>query len=112
MLVCSFLFRWEMASMNYQLLSGNDFYRAAERGNSLLIDLRSSDDYIRWHMKGAINKNYDTIDEWSKQLDRSIPVLVYCSRGNVSILAARFLSARGFRVGSLIGGIENAGKWR
>lgn len=98
--------------MNYRLLSKNDFSRVAGWGNSILIDLRSASDYSRWHMPGAINRSYDTIDEWSKQLDRRAPILVYCSRGNISILAARFLAARGFRVGSLIGGIENGGKWR
>lgn len=91
--------------MRYQLLSKNEFQRAMSRGDALLIDLREPELYRRWHIAGAVNKSYDTIREWSAELDRKIPVLLYCSHGNESILAARYLGSRGFQVASLIGGV-------
>lgn len=91
--------------MQYQLLSKNEFQRAMSRGNSTLIDLRDPNSYRRWHLPGAINRSYDTIGQWSLELDRKTLILLYCSHGNESILAARYLSSRGFQVASLIGGV-------
>ncbi len=91
--------------MRYQLLSKEEFRRAMGHGRFVLIDLREPKDYRRWHMPGAVNKNVDDIEEWSVGLDHSMKILVYCSRGNESILAARYLGSRGFQVASLIGGV-------
>lgn len=91
--------------MRYQLLSKNEFRRALSRGRAVLIDLREPEDYRRWHMQGAVNRSYENIQEWSAQMDHAVPVLVYCSHGNESILAARYLGSRGFQVASLIGGV-------
>lgn len=97
--------------MRYQLLSKDEFRRALGRGGVMLIDLREPEAYRRWHMQGAVNKSYDDIREWSVHLDHAIPILLYCSHGNESILAARYLGSRGFRVASLIGGVgERRGK--
>lgn len=93
--------------MRYQLLSKNEFTLAMNRGDVLLIDLRDPQSYRRWHMHGAVNKSYDDISEWSETLDHKTRILLYCSHGNESILAARYLGSRGFQVASLIGGVEN-----
>lgn len=91
--------------MRYQLLSKDEFRRAIGRGRTILIDLRSPGDYRRWHIAGAVNKSLERIEEWSAGLDRSMRIFVYCSHGNESILAARYLGSRGFQVASLIGGV-------
>lgn len=93
--------------MRYQLLSKNEFTLAMNRGDVLLIDLRDPQSYRQWHMHGAVNKSYDDISEWSETLDHKTRILLYCSHGNESILAARYLGNRGFQVASLIGGVEN-----
>lgn len=91
--------------MRYQLLSKNEFQQAMRRENTMVIDLREPEVYQRWHLPGAVNKSYDEIREWSSKLDRNTRILVYCSHGNESILAARYLGSHGFWVGSLIGGV-------
>lgn len=93
--------------MRYQLLSKNEFLHAMGQRNTLLIDLREPDSYRRWHLAGAVNKSYDKISEWSAELDHQTRILLYCSHGNESILAARYLGSRGFQVASLIGGVGN-----
>lgn len=75
------------------------------RRNVRIIDLREPADYRRWHIEGAENRSYDHIHEWAPGLDRQIPVLLYCTHGNESILAARYLGSRGYEVASLIGGV-------
>ena len=91
--------------MRYQLLSRDEFRRAMTRGRVMLIDLREPEDYRRWHISGAVNKSYDHIEAWAVELDHSMRILLYCSHGNESILAARYLGSRGFQVASLIGGV-------
>lgn len=91
--------------MRYQLLSKSEFKRAMNRRNVRIIDLREPADYRRWHIEGAENRSYDHIHEWAPGLDRQTPVLLYCTRGNESILAARYLGSRGYEVASLIGGV-------
>ncbi len=92
--------------MRYKLLSKEEFMRAVNRGNAMLIDLREPEDYRQWHIRGAENRRYDEISEWSLTLDHHVPVLLYCAHGNESILAARYLGSRGFQVASLIGGVS------
>lgn len=77
------------------------------RSNTVLIDLREPEAYRRWHLPGAVNKSYDHISEWAAGLDHNMRILLYCSHGNESILAARYLGSRGFQVYSLIGGVGN-----
>ena len=93
--------------MRYQLLSKDEFLHAMKRENTILIDLRDPDSYRRWHLPGAENRSYDNISEWAATLDRGQKILLYCSHGNESILAARYLGSRGFQVYSLIGGVGN-----
>ena len=91
--------------MRYQLLSKSEFKRAMNRRNVRIIDLREPADYRRWHIEGAENRSYDHIHEWAPGLDRQTPVLLNCTHGNESILAARYLGSRGYEVASLIGGV-------
>jgi rhodanese-related sulfurtransferase len=91
--------------MRYQLLSKNEFRRVLKNARVQLIDLREESAYQAWHIPGAENRSYDNIREWAGELDEGLPVLLYCAHGNESILAARYLSGRGYRVASLIGGI-------
>ena len=93
--------------MRYELLSKNEFLQAMSRNHTLLIDLRDPQDYHRWHLPGAVNKSYDKISEWALELDHKTQILLYCSHGNESILAARYLGSHGFQVASLIGGVGN-----
>ena len=94
--------------MKYKLLSKNEFKRALSSYPSeqmQLIDLREPEEYNYWHVSGAVNYSYETIEEWSKTLNIRYPVLLYCCHGNESIRAARYLGSRGYQVASLIGGV-------
>lgn len=91
--------------MRYQLLSKEEFFRAMNQDGVWIIDLRDPQDYRRWHIAGAVNYDYEQIDEWSRTLPHSRRILLYCTHGNESILAARYLGTRGYQVASLIGGV-------
>lgn len=85
----------------------------------LIIDLRDKKDYMKGHIPGAINFLYDESDdiqEWcvkAKQMmdlyeeRRNIKikqVLLYCERGNSSILVARYLNKEYGKIFNLYGG--------
>lgn len=74
-----------------------------------LIDARSAQDFEECHIPGAINLPYRNITaERTADLPKDRPLVVYCwSPGcNAATKAAARLSALGFQVKEMIGGIE------
>ena len=73
-----------------------------------LVDVRTPEEYAEGHIEGARNIDVfddDFLEEAQKSLDKSRPVAVYCRSGKRSADAARKLSANGFQVTNLEGGI-------
>lgn len=65
-----------------RLLSFNDFLNHMKDENTLLLDTRSKDAYIKKHIKGAVHLNFS--DFTDKKLAEIIPskdtkVLIYCN---------------------------------
>ena len=74
-----------------------------------LLDARSAQDYEECHIPGAISLPYRSITaERTAELSKDRPLVVYCwSPGcNAATKAAARLSALGFQVKEMIGGIE------
>ncbi len=72
-----------------------------------LIDVRANDLYLDGHIPGAINIALESPDFLSQieTLDKKSTVAVYCRGGRQSREAAEKLSAAGFNVVELDGGI-------
>jgi len=82
-----------------------------QRGQNsfILIDGRSAQDFDECHIPGAINLPYRKINaESTAHLSKAQPLVVYCwSPGcNSATKAAARLSALGFQVKEMVGGIE------
>lgn len=82
-----------------------------QRGQTsfILIDVRSVKDYEECHARGAINLPYRKINaETTSGLAKDKAIVVYCwgPGCNASTKGAARLSALGFRVKEMIGGIE------
>lgn len=90
-------------------MSGMDTISAHEldtyhrRRDVLIIDLRSSEEYKVSHFDGAVNIPYEEFENYEK-LPKTKLLVLYCDRGSASLLAARELDKRGFRVKSVVGG--------
>lgn len=101
------------ACMNAQNKSYTDmdvatFAKYIANGDVQLVDVRTPEEYSEGHIEGARNINLfddNFIEESQKSLDKSKPVAVYCRSGKRSAEAARKLSADGFQVTNLEGGI-------
>tara|TARA_Y100000816_G_C26080108_1_gene569169 strand:+ start:1186 stop:1491 length:306 start_codon:yes stop_codon:yes gene_type:complete len=77
--------------------------------NSLIIDVRTQDEFKDGHIENSLNFNiYDAvkfIEEISK-LDKQASVHVYCKSGVRSLQACEIIKGMGFsKVFNLIGGI-------
>ncbi len=76
-----------------------------DRSDSLIIDLRSQDEYEKSHVQGAISVPYDTLEEHG-EFPRDKTLVFYCDRGGASLSAAKQYMKMGYRVRSVIGGFE------
>lgn len=75
----------------------------------LVLDCRGADKYAAGHVPGALSLPYRTItEETATRLPQGKTLVVYCTGTacNASTKAAVKLSALGFRVKEMIGGIE------
>lgn len=73
--------------------------------DSILVDVRSKEEYDKYHIKNAVNIPYEEDREWD--LDKRKRIVIYCERGSASIQAARTLKEKGYKVVSIVGGIHD-----
>ena len=78
------------------------------RRGAQFIDLRSEEDYREKHIRGAISMPYEKFENAYKTLPKGRTYVLYCERGATSMLAAKKMSAAGYDVWSLSGGMEAA----
>jgi len=107
--------RWERVYRRYGAAVAGD---AAALGTELkgvaagvpcLLDVRHAEDYAAADstLTGAAWRDPAKLDEWSRELDPSQPVLVYCVRGmDIGRSTTLALRARGIDARYLVGGIE------
>lgn len=62
-----------------------------------IVDVRTKEEYLTGHVKGAINIPYDEIDE-NTSLDKNKNIFVYCKSGARSSKAYETLKNLGFTV--------------
>ncbi|MBX9694006.1 MAG: hypothetical protein K2Z81_16595 [Cyanobacteria bacterium] len=73
-----------------------------------IIDMRSPETYGKSHVPGAVNVELKEIEDYSSNLDKSVPVVVYCYDTYCMVAArgALRLAKKGFSVQKLIGGYD------
>mgnify|MGYP002854495932 CR=1 FL=1 len=105
------------ACTQYPKLPADQFQRKlADAPDSQLLDVRTPAEYAEGHIPGATNLNWRAADFMVKaeaQLDKELPVLVYCKSGKRSESAGKALKKAGFEVYYLKNGFQawtNAGK--
>jgi len=75
-------------------------------GSRTLLDVRQDFEYAEGHLPGARHIPLPELSERLGELDKNLPILVYCHGGMRSLAAANMLAGQGFReIMSLKGGI-------
>lgn len=95
--------------MTLKIIPPVDLNNYLEQYNVILIDLRDKEDFEQEHIPGAIWADWERLE---RNIERIIMtynkeaewIILYCDRGNVSLLAARDLARQGYPVASLNGG--------
>lgn len=95
---------------NYETLSGSAFkelFRNTPGG--ILLDVRSPAEFSRGTIKGARNMNISdaSFNQKMASLDASKTYFVFCAAGARSAAACSRLSAAGFKVYNLAGGVNS-----
>lgn len=78
-------------------IAREDFVRS-QPGSSLLLDVRSPEEYAAGHIKNALNIPHDRLAERVGQIQKyaGVPVVLYCKSGRRAAMAAEVLAANGF----------------
>lgn len=91
-----------------QLVSPKEMKQLIQMSRVQLIDVRTPEEYESGHMINANNLNFfdEAFEKELDQLDKDIPVCVYCKSGGRSAKASEILRKKGFKtVYDLNGGI-------
>ena len=76
-------------------------------GARTLLDVRQDFEYAEGHLPGARHIPLPELSERLGELDKHLPILVYCRSGMRSLAASNMLAGQGFReLMSLKGGIQ------
>ena len=84
------------------LISPRDIDRYVDDRDSMVIDIRDSNEYRAAHVRGAVNVPYEEIKE--RYFPEEKLLVLYCDRGGASMEAGRYLAKQGYQVCSVVGG--------
>lgn len=91
--------------MDFEMVAPRQIDRYVKDRSAFIIDLRMPDEYVHRHIQGAVNIPYEKLKD-CHALPRDMDLVLYCERGSVSMVAAKEMAARGYRVKTVIGGIH------
>ena len=102
----------QSTSQSIQNVDAALFEINSNKGNSIIIDVRTKEEFVSGHISDATNIDYYGSD-FKEKLDlvkKDVPILVYCRSGGRSSRAANIMQSLGFtKVYNLSGGI---GAWK
>ncbi|MBK8952943.1 MAG: hypothetical protein IPM85_12315 [Chitinophagaceae bacterium] len=89
----------------------DDFEKAIQNANVQVLDVRTSGEFQRGHIKNALQADMRNMEEFAgrvQHMDKNKPVYLYCLVGNRSAYAADWMRENGFtNVVELAGGINS-----
>jgi rhodanese-related sulfurtransferase len=84
--------------------SGTDLKKLVQRG-AIVLDVRSSAEFARGHLIGAVNIPLNALNNQITRLKRDKPIIICCASGIRSASARNVLLANGFK------DVYDAGRW-
>lgn len=95
---------------NIRTEDADEFEKTISQDGVQLVDVRTEAEFREGHIASDKVKNIDIkqpgfAEQADRELDKGLPVAVYCRSGRRSLDAAKQLTERGFEVINLKGGI-------
>jgi rhodanese-related sulfurtransferase len=81
-------------------LTNAQFKKEAAKPNTVVIDVRTPDEYNEGHIEGAVLMDYLETEKFTKQvltLDPEKNYILYCRSGKRSLNAANIMVSKGFK---------------
>lgn len=78
--------------------------------NAIIVDVRSREEFRRGHIPMAMNVPMEDLQSENINFPRGRTLIFYCETGVNSMMAARMLAERGYRVYNAVGGIQQYNK--
>lgn len=98
--------------MDFQNINIKNLNEYIGRNDVIIIDIRVKREYLKGHIPKSINipltinSSLGEIEEHILNSCQDKMVILYCARGNVSLIVARRLYEEGYNIKSLWGGIN------
>lgn len=92
--------------MKFETISANDIDKYVDDKKAMIVDVREPEDYNNVHIRNAVNIPFNELQENNNDLPSDRPLVLYCDRGGLSMLAAKDLYDKGYTVRPVIGGIN------
>lgn len=97
--------------MKLQIISVEEYEKAWKNKDCILLDLRDREKYEKGHIPDALWTDWETLEDnmgnilpLSRKEEKA--VIMYCDRGNTSLLMARDIGRLGYHAISLGGGYQ------
>lgn len=95
--------------MQIKIISCETLQEYIHHEDCLLVDLREREEYENGHLPHAIWADWETLEENIEEIlaayNKTVThIILYCERGNISLLTARDLARHGYSVISVGGG--------
>ncbi len=89
----------------FNIVSAEEAARIAENETYVVVDLRTYDDYLKSHLKGAVSLPDGNLEAIHLLKQKDKKWLIYCSRGNMSFRLASKMIKDGYDVTAVSGNI-------
>lgn len=89
----------ELRQSNYRELSAEEAWNLVIKNPPLLLDVRTSNEYSRGYIKGAVLIPLQELQDRAGELEQyqNQPILIYCATGNRSTTASKILLDQGYK---------------
>ncbi|HHT96369.1 MAG TPA: rhodanese-like domain-containing protein [Clostridiales bacterium] len=87
-------------------LKPTDIIKYINRNDVLIIDLREKEYYDSGHIPNSINMPIEFFDIDDIKFNSYNLIILYCERGNISLLLSRDMLKKGYNAKSLYGGLN------
>ena len=95
---------WDNAAFELAEVEQMTVHEVKDRADELqIVDVRTPDEWEEGHIPGAKHLFLPDVPKKSRQLDKDVPIAVYCATGYRASIAASLLKADGFDVRNIPG---------
>lgn len=101
---------WKGKSMLFELVNASELEQTIRKKNAVLVDLRELELYRSGHWPGAVHIPYEQIEKKQVKLPQNRFLIFYCEHGGSSMQLARMLGKEGYKVATVVGGMESMKK--